>query len=263
MGARGSRILASGAALLALMLLAVVGASAQTPQNKPGIELARLKYGGGGDWYSNPTSLPNLARALEERTSVPVGRRQEARVSPLDEELFFHPLVYMNGHGQVRLTDAEAARLRQYLLQGGFLWADDNYGMDESFRATMRQVFPDRNLVELPFDHPIYHAFYDFESGPPKIHEHDGKRPQGFGLFDRGRLVCYYTYESDIGDGLEDPDVHKDPPEKREAALRMAINIVIHALTGEAAVQRIDGPERAPHVNPAGEQGTPQGDGTP
>ncbi len=214
-------------------------AAADEAQVKPGLVLARLKYGGGGDWYSNPTSLPNLARALEERTAIPIARRQEARVAPLDEELFTFPLVYMNGHGQVKLTEAEVARLRQYLLQGGFLWADDNYGMDESFRVLARQLFPDRGLVELPFDHPIYHAFYDFKSGPPKIHEHDGKVPQGFGIFNQGRLVCFYTYESDIGDGLEDPEVHKDPPEKREAALQMAINVVVHALTGEATGPRL------------------------
>jgi hypothetical protein len=263
MEARSARALAAGAVFWALVAAAAWG-QAQAPQVKPGIEIARLKYGGGGDWYSNPTSLPNLARAIEERTSIPVSRRQEARVAPLDEELFAYPLVYMNGHGQVRFTDAEAARLRQYLLQGGFLWADDNYGMDESFRVAIRQVFPDRNMVELPFDHPIYHAFYDFESGPPKIHEHDGKPAQGFGVFDQGRLVCFYTYQSDIGDGLEDPDVHNDPPEKREAALRMAINVVVHALTGEAAVQRVEGPQRVPGpVDPAGAGRAPQGDGTP
>jgi len=261
MKARSLSILVGAAALLALLAVAPL---AQAPPVMPGVALARLKYGGGGDWYGNPTSLPNLARALEERTTIPISRRQEVRVALLDEELFAHPLVYMNGHGQVKLTEAEAARLRQYLLQGGFLWADDNYGMDESFRQMMRQVLPDRPLVELPFDHPIYHALYDFASGPPKIHEHDGKPPQGFGIFDRGRLVCFYTYESDIGDGLEDPDVHKDPPEKREAALRMAINVVVYALTGEAATQRLDAPGRGQlPTDPAGGQNSPRGDGLP
>ncbi|MBD3237363.1 MAG: DUF4159 domain-containing protein [Candidatus Eisenbacteria bacterium] len=208
------------------------GMSADATQ--PGLKLARLKYGGGGDWYSNPTSLPNLAQALEQRTSIPIAQESEVHVAPLDEELFDYPLLYMNGHGQVRLTDGEAERLRRYLLAGGFLFADDNYGMDPSFRATMRQLFPERELVAVPFDHPVYHAYYDFPNGPPKIHEHDGRPPQGLGLFDRGRLMVFYTYESDIGDGLEDPDVHDDPPEKREAALRMAINVVVYALTGEA-----------------------------
>ena len=225
--------------LLALWLSAWP-ASAQAPAG-PGLVLARLKYGGGGDWYSNPTSLPNLARTISERTTIPVERREEARVAPLDEELFDYPLVYLNGHGRVRLTDAEASRLRRYLLGGGFLFADDNYGMDQSFRETMRQVFPDRSLVDVPFSHAIYHSFYDFDNGPPKIHEHDKKPPQGLGIFDRGRLVVFYTYESDIGDGLEDADVHKDPPEKREEATRMAVNVVVYALTGEPAVGRLAG----------------------
>jgi len=212
---------------------------AADPLGGPGLVLARLKYGGGGDWYSNPTSLPNLSRALAERTSIPMQRHQEARVAPLDEELFDYPLLYMNGHGTIKLTEAEKARLREYLLGGGFLFADDNYGMDASFREMIAAVFPDRALVEVPFDHPIYHSFYEFDQGPPKIHEHDDKPPQGFGIFDRGRLVVFYTYEADIGDGLEDADVHSDPPEKREAALRMAINVVVYALTGEAAANRI------------------------
>ncbi|MCK4306183.1 MAG: DUF4159 domain-containing protein, partial [Candidatus Eisenbacteria sp.] len=160
---------------------------------------------------------------------------------PLDEDFFDYPLLYMNGHGRIRLAEAEVRRLRKYLLEGGFLFADDNYGMDESFRVLMRQVFPGRELAAVPFDHPIYHAFYDFDNGPPKIHEHDSKPPEGLGIFARGRLVVFYTYESDIGDGLEDPDVHKDPPEKREEALRMAINVVLYALTQEAATDRLEG----------------------
>ncbi|MFH1143495.1 MAG: DUF4159 domain-containing protein [Candidatus Eisenbacteria bacterium] len=229
--------------LLPSFLLA--GSAAGEPLSGPGLVLARLKYGGGGDWYSNPTSLPNLARALEERTAIPIERYPEARIAPLDEDLFNYPLIYMNGHGRVRLTEGEAARLRQYLLGGGFLFADDNYGMDESFRLAMREVFPDRSLAEVPFDHPVYHSFYDFDNGPPKIHEHDGKLPQGLGIFDRGRLVVFYTYEADIGDGLEDPDVHQDPPEKREEAVRMAVNVVVYALTGEAASDRLDLPAGA------------------
>jgi hypothetical protein len=207
---------------------------ASDPPATPGLVIARLKYGGGGDWYSNPTSLPNLAQAIAQRTTIPIAQFQEAQVAPLDEALFDYPFLFMNGHGQVRLTEGEAARLRRYLLEGGFLFADDNYGIDPSFRAMMREVFPDKPLVEVPFDHPVYHGRYDFENGPPKIHEHDGKPPQGFGIFDRGRLVVFYTYESDIGDGIEDADVHNDPPEKREAAMRMAVNVVLYALTGEA-----------------------------
>ena len=169
--------------------------------------IGRVKYGGGGDWYSDPTSLPNLLEALRERTHLEVTER-ETNLSVGDEALFRHPFLYLTGHGAVKFTDDEVARLRDYLERGGFLWADDNYGMDPHFRAQMNRVFPDRRWVDLPFDHPIYHCFYDFESGPPKIHEHDGKHPQGLGMFDRGRLVAFYTYESDIGDGLEDATVH-------------------------------------------------------
>jgi hypothetical protein len=196
-----------------------------------GFVIARLQYGGGGDWYSNPSSLPNLLRALGERTTVPVESFEEQRVSILDEELFDYPFIYMNGHGTVQFTAEEIERLRDYLTSGGFLFADDNYGMDRSFRREIRKVFPDQDLVEVPFDHAIYHSFYDIQSGPPKVHEHDQKRPQGLGIFHDGRLVVFYTYESDIGDGIEDPDVHRDPPQVREAALRMAINIVMYALT--------------------------------
>ncbi len=222
---------------LGLALLMGAGHPAPAGAEDAGLRLARLKYGGGGDWYSNPTSLPNLARALDERTPVAIAKVPETHVAPLDEELFEVPFVYMNGHGRIRLTASEASRLRRYLLGGGFLFADDNYGMDETFRETMQQVFPDRPLVEVPFDHPIYHSYYEFDQGPPKIHEHDKKPPQGFGIFDSGRLVVFYTYESDIGDGLEDADVHEDPPEKREEALRMAINVVMYALALERPLQ--------------------------
>lgn len=196
-----------------------------------GFRIARLKYGGGGDWYSNPSSLPNLAEAVAKRTSVSVESVEEARVSVLDPEFFSYPYAYMNGHGTVRWTASEVERLRKYLLAGGFLFADDNYGMDETFRREMGRVFPDRPLVEVPFGHPIYHCFYDLPQGPPKVHEHDGKPSQGFGVFDGDRLMVFYTYESDIGDGLEDPDVHNDPPAVREAAMKMAINTVVYAMT--------------------------------
>jgi hypothetical protein len=159
-----------------------------------------------------------------------VDRDDEVRVSILDPDFFNYPFVYMNGHGTVRFSDAEAARLRQYLLAGGFLFADDNYGMDESFRREVARVFPDRPLVEVSFRHPIYHSFYDLPGGPPKVHEHDGKPAQGFGIFDGDRLIVFYTYQSDIGDGIEDPEVHKDPPEIREQAMQMAINTVVYAL---------------------------------
>jgi hypothetical protein len=200
-------------------------------QPRPGVVLARLQYEGGGDWYNGPSTLPNLAKALRERTPVVVERLDEARVSAKDPELFNYPLLYMNGHGNVRFSDQELDRLRSYLLGGGFLFANDDYGMDTSFRREMARVFPDRELKPVPFDHPIYHSFYSFPRGLPKIHEHDNKTPQGLGIFDGERMMVFYAYETDIGDGLEDSDVHHDPTEKREAAMRMAINIVLYALT--------------------------------
>ena len=215
---------------LAAVLLGPVAAAIEPAASADGFTIARLKYDGGGDWYGNPSSLPNLARALRDRTTVPVDRDDEVRVSILDPDFFNYPFAFMNGHGTVRFSDTEAARLRQYLLSGGFLFADDNYGMDESFRREMARVFPDRPLVEVPFRHPIYHSYYELPAGPPKVHEHDGKPPQGFGIFDGDRLVVFYTYQSDIGDGIEDAEVHKDPPEIREQAMQMAINTVVYAL---------------------------------
>lgn len=192
--------------------------------------IGRLQYHGGGDWYANPSSLPNLLQAIAERTTIRPSLRDEV-VEITDPRLFSYPYLYMTGHGNVAFNDEEIAILRRYFAAGGFLHADDNYGMDSSFRREMARVFPDSPLVELPFDHPIYHCFYEFPNGLPKIHEHDNKPPQGFGVFLDNRLVVFYTYETDLGDGWEDPDVHHDPPEKREAALCMGINIVIFALT--------------------------------
>jgi hypothetical protein len=192
--------------------------------------IARVRYRGGGDWYSNPSSLPNLLKAVSERLGIRAAT-EESAVEPSDDELFNYPFLYMNGHGRVVFSDAEASRLRRYLTHGGFLFADDNYGMDETFRPAIRKVFPDKELVEVPFDHEIYHEVYDFPKGLPKIHEHHGGPPHGLGIFHEGRLVVFYSYNTDIGDGLEDADVHHDPAEKREAALKMALNIVYYALT--------------------------------
>jgi hypothetical protein len=155
---------------------------------------------------------------------------REATVRPLDADLRDHPYLYLTGHGNVRFSPRERAALRAYLLDGGFLHADDNYGLDESFRREMREMFPERELAELPPDHPVFHVLYDFPEGLPKIHEHDGKPPQAFGIFEKGRLIVFYSYESDLGDGWEDPEVHGDPPEIREAALRMGLNLFLHVL---------------------------------
>ncbi|MCX7994344.1 MAG: DUF4159 domain-containing protein [candidate division WOR-3 bacterium] len=192
--------------------------------------IARLKYGGGGDWYCDPSSLPNLLKAINERTTIRAASK-EVVIELTNPELFKYPYLYMTGHGNVKFSDKEVKILRDYLINGGFLHADDCYGMDSSFRREMARVFPESPLIELPFDHPIYHSFYDFPDGLPKIHEHDNKPAQGFGIFYNNRLVVFYSYETDLGDGWEDPDVHNDPPEKREQALRMGINIVVYALT--------------------------------
>lgn len=200
-------------------------------QGAPGdsLTVARLQYEGGGDWYANPSSLPNLLEAIRDRTGLPTARR-EAVVRVLDPSLRDHPYLYLTGHGDVRFSPAERAALRAYLLDGGFLHADDNYGLDESFREEVARLFPDREMVEVPPDHPVFHGLYDFPDGLPKIHEHDGGRPQAFGIFDQGRLILFYSHESDLGDGWEDPDVHEDAPEVRESALRMGVNLFLYAL---------------------------------
>jgi hypothetical protein len=167
--------------------------------------------------------------AIGERTGIVLAER-EAVVTPLDPALPDYPYLFMTGHGEVKWTEPEIRNLRKYLTHGGFLYADDDYGMDRAFRREMKRVFPGQEFVELPFTHPIYHIIYDFPSGPPKHHEHDGKPPQGFGLFHDGRLVVYYTYESNVSDGWVDEKTHNDPPAKRETAFRMGINIIAYAL---------------------------------
>ncbi len=192
--------------------------------------LARLKYRGGGDWYQNRTALQNLVEHLNKVSPVKAVHNGKY-VKPLDKELFNYPFIYMCGHGRVEFSEQEAMMLRKYLESGGFLWADDDYGMDKYFRKEIKKVFPDKELVELPFTHEIYHSFYHFPNGLPKIHKHDNKPPQGFGIFHNDRLVVFYTYETDIGDGMEDPSIHNDPIEKHQAALKMGTNIVLYALT--------------------------------
>ena len=211
---------------LLLLLLTAAPLQAQAP-----LTIGRLHYDGGGDWYANPSSLPNLLAALGARTTLPMGARERV-VTLADADLWQVPYLYMTGHGNVRWSDAELVTLRRFLQQGGFLHADDNYGMDESIRRELGRLFPDRPLVEVPLDHPIYHLVYDFPRGLPKIHEHDGKPAQGFGIFLDGRLVVYYSYQTDLGDGWEDLEVHRDGPEKREAALRMGVNLFVYAVGG-------------------------------
>jgi len=223
---RSLRTTLPGLVLAGLILVTIVVTGA-VPR---GVTVAQVKYRGGGDWYANPTALPNLLTALRARTEIEVAERP-ATVSLDDEELFLYPIIHMTGHGRVTFAPDEAVNLRSYLERGGFLWADDNYGMDQYFRAEIQKVLPDDPLVELPHDHDIYHSFYDFTSGLPKIHEHDGGPPHGYGIYHDGRLVVFYSFNTDIGDGMEDSEVHNDPPEKREAALRMGVNILVYALT--------------------------------
>lgn len=205
-------------------------AATRNVQEAPLPTIARVHYAGGGDWYANPSSLPNLLDAIGARTAVRVAARP-AEVRLTDPDLSDHPYLYLTGHGTIRLTQAERRSLRAYLTRGGFLHADDNYGLDESFRAEVRRLFPDRQLVEVPGDHPVYHLFYELPGGLPKIHEHDGLPAQGLGIFLEGRLALFYTYQSDLGDGWESPDVHGDPPEVREQALRMGVNLFLFALS--------------------------------
>lgn len=188
-------------------------------------QIAVLKYGGGGDWYSNPTALPNLASFANEHVGTNI-RSNIATVETGSREIFNYPYVYMTGHGNVRFATSEAENLRKYLTGGGFLHVDDNYGLDTYFRREIKKVFPDHELIELPYSHPIYHQTFSFPEGLPKIHEHDGKPPQGFGIIYEGRLVLFYSYESDLGNGWEDQSVHGNPEEIRLNALRMGANIL-------------------------------------
>ena len=191
----------------------------------PAYSLALLKYNGGGDWYANPTSLPNLSEFCNKNLNMNLNP-DPPTVEVGSADIFNYPFIHMTGHGNVVFSPDEARNLRNYLISGGFLHIDDNYGMDPYVRPAMKSVFPELDFVELPFDHPIYHQKYEFRNGLPKIHEHDGKPAQGFGLFWEGRLVCFYSYECDLGDGWEDPDVHKDPEEVRQKALQMGANLV-------------------------------------
>jgi hypothetical protein len=194
------------------------------------VQIALLKYNGGGDWYANPTSLPNLIAFCNTNIGTAINP-EPATVEVGSPEIFNFPLIHMTGHGNVVLSAQEAKNLRDYLLAGGFLHIDDNYGMDKFVRPQMKKVFPELDFVELPFDHPIYHQKYEFSKGLPKIHVHDDKPPQGFGLFYEGRLICFYSFECDLGDGWEDWDVHKDSEETRTKALKMGANIVQYVFT--------------------------------
>lgn len=211
-------------AFISLILIILI-----IPSVEAKFTIARVKYSGGGDWYANRTAIPNWLKGLRERVGIDTAEDQVV-LKLTDRSLFKYPIIFMTGHGNIRLSDEEVRALRFYLTHGGFLFADDTYGMDRSFRREIRRVFPDKELVPVPDDHPIYHCFYDLP-GLPKIHEHDGDPAQGFAIYHEGRMVVFYTFSSDISDGLEDPDVHHDPPDVREQAMRMAINIAVYVLT--------------------------------
>ena len=204
---------------------AMVGRSAQTPE----VRIARLHYEGGGDWYCDPSSLPNWLSVFRARTGIPTAAT-DVVVTLDSEDLYSYPFLYLSGHGRIALEEGELAELRRYLDAGGFLYADDNYGLDPSFREMVAQLYPDNELEPIAGNHPIYHSFYDLP-GLPKIHQHDGEPARGYGVFRNGRLVLFYSYSSDIGDGLEDSQVHGDPAEVREAAAKMAVNILMYTLT--------------------------------
>lgn len=214
--------------LIALVLAAPADTCAQP--NKSLFKIARVKYSGGGDWYNDPSSEVNLLTYAAKVTNIPIDPVYEY-VDLASDNLFAYPMIFLTGHGNINFTDREARNLRMYLDNGGFLFVDDDYGIDEYLRKEMKKIYPEQKFVELPFTHGIYHSHFSFPNGLPKTHEHDKKAPQGFGLFDNDRLTVFYVYESNISDGWADPKVHNDPPEVREKALKMGVNIIVWALS--------------------------------
>lgn len=207
--------------IIVLFLSLGMALSSHAQQMRMGL----LKYGGGGDWYANPTALKNLANFSNQHLKTNFAAK-EMEIEPSSPQIFNYPFIHATGHGRISFTTAEASNLRLYLESGGFLHIDDNYGMDEYVRPELKKIFPELTLVELPFTHPIFNAPFRFPKGLPKIHEHDGKPAQAFALIWKGRMVCLYTFSTDLGDGWEDPEVHKDSPEKRLQALQMGANII-------------------------------------
>ncbi|MFV0346296.1 MAG: DUF4159 domain-containing protein [Bacteroidales bacterium] len=211
-----------------LILIILSACVATTYSQSSSVRFGLVKYNGGGDWYANPTALPNLAAFCNEKLGCNV-EVEPATVEFSSPLIFNCPILFITGHGNIIFSSEEVYNLRQYLEAGGFLHIDDNYGLDKFIRREMKKVFPEQDFVEVPFSHPIYHQKYQFNKGLPKIHEHDNKPPQGFGLFIDGRLVCFYTYECDLGDGWEDYSVHKDPADLHKTALEMGANIVSYS----------------------------------
>lgn len=212
-----------------LLILAVSSQSVLEAQN---LVLARLKYNGGGDWYSSKTALPNLAKFCNENISTTLSLKEEI-VEVGSDDLYRYPFVFMTGHGNVIFSNEEVTNLRRYLLSGGFLHICDNYGMNDYVRREMKKVFPEKEFQLVPFNHPVYNTAYNFPKGLPKVHKHDNKPPQGYGLFHEGRLLCFFDYECDLGNGWEDEEVYNDPQEVRIKALKMGSNLIKYSFIGE------------------------------
>ena len=237
---RSAAVRTATAALLAAILCSpgVLPPSAWAAPPQPrradsagGFTIARLKYTGGGDWYSDESSLRNLLATLRAKGDIRVGHDKETVVTATDPEIWNYPMLFVTGHGNIKMSDDEIRGLRRYLDQGGFLWADDNFGLDKSFRALMQRVYPEAPLVELPFSHPLFRQPNAFPNGAPKVHEHDGGPARVFAVVRGGRVVVLYTFDCDIGNGIEDAGVHDDPAEKRDQAMRFAVNIANYVVT--------------------------------
>ena len=212
-----------------IILLIFLIASVVSAQDESKFKIARLKYSGGGDWYNDPSAEVNLLKFVAQNTNIKTNPVYEF-VDLSSGNIFSYPFLFMTGHGNVVFSDNEAKKLRAYLENGGFLYVDDDYGLDKAFRREMKKIFPEKDLIELPFSYGLYNCFYNFPNGVPKTHEHNNNPPQGFGVFVNGRLCVYYTLESNPSDGWADPEVHKDPPAKREEALKFGTNIIVWAL---------------------------------
>lgn len=218
--------------ILLVLILGVNEAFAQRTLSKSASQfrIARVKYSGGGDWYNDPSCEPNLLRFIRQNSNIDVNP-EYIWVDVASDDIFNYPFLFLTGHGNVEFTESELKRLRSFLDAGGFLFADDDYGMDKSMRRELKRIYPDQELQELPFTHPLFHAHFDFPNGVPKTHEHDKKEPQSFGLFTGKRLSVLYTFESNPSDGWADPDIHNDPPDKRQEALKFGMNIVVYVLS--------------------------------
>ena len=219
-----------------ILLVVFADGNSQQPSTDKGtspnmFKIARLKYSGGGDWYNDPSAEVNMMDYLKKNTVIDIDEPKFYSVDISSDDIFNYPFILLTGHGNIEFNESEAKRLRIYLERGGFLYADDDYGMNKAFRREMKKVLPELELQELPFTHKIYNSHFNFPNGLPKIHEHDAKPPQGFGYFLNGRLCVYYTYETNISDGWADPREHDDPPEKRDEAFKMGTNIIVYALT--------------------------------